>query len=98
MKGDGWLPLEPFRVGSHVVKVPRAHGVLPDPGGRASKLQRLSGRAPERVPHPALLGCVRRLPSACRGVKDEERSRTSAQKIVDLIKKLAKYLPLHFSG
>eukprot|EP00434_Breviolum_minutum_P014073 symbB.v1.2.012409.t1/scaffold831.1/size159220/5 len=30
-------------------------------------------------------------------IKDEERSRTSAQKIQDHIKKLAKYLPLHFS-
>lgn len=30
-------------------------------------------------------------------IKDEERSRTSAEKVPDLVKKLAKYLPLHFS-
>ena len=33
----------------------------------------------------------------CQGIKDEERSRSSAQKVPDLVKKLAKYLPLHFS-
>lgn len=31
------------------------------------------------------------------GIKDEERSRTSVQKVPDLIMRLAKYLPLHFS-
>ncbi|CAJ1360321.1 unnamed protein product [Effrenium voratum] len=30
-------------------------------------------------------------------IKDEERSRTSVQKVPDLIMRLAKYLPLHFS-
>lgn len=30
-------------------------------------------------------------------IKDEERSRTSAQKIQDLVKRLSKSLPLHFS-